>query len=108
MSTTVPRGAAQVLAPNDAAFDALLRNLGGGRKLPRDQLLKLPELASILRYHVLPGQYTTQYMFNNTPIYSAQSVDVTPFTDPCMTGEPWDRQQRRLPASAGACSPLAA
>lgn len=24
-------------------------------------------------------------MFNNTPIYTAQGVDVTPFTDGCMT-----------------------
>lgn len=24
-------------------------------------------------------------MYNNTPIWSAKSVGVTPFTDPCMT-----------------------
>lgn len=47
----------QVLAPTDEAFDALLRNLGGGRRLPLDQLLALPELPDILAYHIIPGRY---------------------------------------------------
>ncbi|KAF5840958.1 hypothetical protein DUNSADRAFT_14982 [Dunaliella salina] len=74
-----------VLAPTDEAFDILLLQLGGGRPLPKSTLLALPELKDILQYHVLPGMYATGNMYNNTPIWTARSVGVTPFTDPCMT-----------------------
>lgn len=49
----------QILAPNDDAFDQLLTNLGGGQRLPVSALFKLPELNSILSYHIIPGQYTS-------------------------------------------------
>lgn len=49
----------QILAPNDDAFDSLLRSLGGGKRLPLDQFYALPELRDILKYHVLPGYYTS-------------------------------------------------
>ena len=55
----VPCLSPQILAPNDAAFDMLLRALGGGRKLPKDQFFKLPELQNILQMHIVPGAYTT-------------------------------------------------
>lgn len=48
-----------MLAPTDEAFDTLLRQLGGGRPLPKAALLGLPELADILQYHVLPGAYAS-------------------------------------------------
>lgn len=51
---------AQLLAPTDDAFDALLTNLGGGQgKLPLDALLRLPTLKDILLYHIVPGRYTS-------------------------------------------------
>uniref|UniRef100_A0A383WQB5 FAS1 domain-containing protein n=1 Tax=Tetradesmus obliquus TaxID=3088 RepID=A0A383WQB5_TETOB len=75
-----------IFAPNDDAFDAMLLNLGGGqRKLPLDQLLRLPQLNNILMYHIVPGQYTSAFLRNNTPIYTAQGVEVVPFADGCMT-----------------------
>jgi hypothetical protein len=49
----------QILAPSDAAFDLLLRALGGGRKLPMEQFFKLPELQDILQMHIVPGAYRT-------------------------------------------------
>ena len=48
-----------MLAPNDDAFDTLLRALGGVRKLPKEQFFRLPELKDILLYHILPGRYRT-------------------------------------------------
>jgi hypothetical protein len=36
----------------------------------QDALLALPELPTILTYHVLPGKYLTNDMYNNTPIYT--------------------------------------
>jgi hypothetical protein len=49
----------QILAPSNEAFDTLLRALGGGKKLPKEQLYKLPELKEILQYHIIPGHFTT-------------------------------------------------
>jgi uncharacterized surface protein with fasciclin (FAS1) repeats len=49
----------QILAPNDDAFTSFLRALGGGRKLPKEDLYKLPELKDILQYHIIPGRYLT-------------------------------------------------
>ncbi len=109
------------MAPTDEAFTTLLRQLGGGRRLPKERLFELPELPQILLYHILPGRFLTGAraqvrrehvlprslwpvsvcaparlpaplscligagdLYNNTPIYTAQGVDVTPFTDPCM------------------------
>jgi len=79
-----------VLAPDDAAFDALLATLGSnGRKLPREALLRRPELRSILEYHVVPGLYPTSAMRNNTPIWTARGVEITAFGgDPCAGGVP--------------------
>lgn len=76
----------QILAPSNEAFDELLATLGGANKLPKSTLFRLPELKSILTYHIIPGAYSTDFMFNNTPIYTAKGTEVVPFDDPCMTG----------------------
>ncbi|KAG1674606.1 hypothetical protein FOA52_001855 [Chlamydomonas sp. UWO 241] len=80
-----PKGPYTILAPNDDAFIALRVALGGGTPLPKDQFFALPELKEILQYHILPGKVTTGDLYNNTGIYTAQGVEVTPFTDGCMT-----------------------
>jgi hypothetical protein len=79
-----------IFAPDDAAFDALLTTLGSnGRKLPRDALLRRPELTSILQYHILGGLYATSAMRNNTPLWTARGVEITAFGgDPCAGGVP--------------------
>ncbi|PNH12677.1 hypothetical protein TSOC_000376, partial [Tetrabaena socialis] len=74
-----------LLAPTDAAFEQLLRQLGNGRKLPVEKLYRLPELPDILQYHILPGLYASGSFYNNTPVWTARGVEVIPFNDPCMT-----------------------
>eukprot|EP00775_Hariotina_reticulata_P011317 gene11317-11467_t len=75
-----------ILAPTDSAFDALLVNLGGAQgRLPLDALLRLPQLKDILLYHIIPGEYTAQYLRNNTPVFTSKGVEVVPYTDGCMT-----------------------
>jgi hypothetical protein len=83
-----PSGPFTLFAPDDAAFDALLTQLGtNGRRLPRDALLRRPELRSIVEYHVVPGLYNTSAMRNNTPVWTARGVEVVPFAgDPCAAG----------------------
>eukprot|EP00798_Chlamydomonas_sp_ICE-L_P030316 gene30314-35309_t len=73
-----------ILAPDDNAFDKLLRALGGGRLLSKEQFFKLPELKEILQMHIAPGRYTTGDLYNNTHIFTAMGVTVTPFNDACM------------------------
>ncbi|GFH16772.1 FAS1 domain-containing protein, partial [Haematococcus lacustris] len=59
--------------------------LGGGRRLTKERLLALPELKDILSYHIIPGRYLTTDLYNNTPIFTARAVEITPYSDPCMT-----------------------
>jgi hypothetical protein len=80
-----------IFAPDDDAFNALLTTLGGntGRRLPREALLRRPELRSILEYHVVPGLYATSAMRNNTPLWTARGVEMVSFAgDPCAGGVP--------------------
>jgi hypothetical protein len=79
-----------IFAPDDDAFNALLLSLGtNGRRLPREALLRRPELRSILEYHVVPGLYATSAMRNNTPLWTARGVEMVSFSgDPCAGGVP--------------------
>eukprot|EP01025_Chloroclados_australasicus_P000290 TRINITY_DN1013_c0_g1_i4.p1 TRINITY_DN1013_c0_g1~~TRINITY_DN1013_c0_g1_i4.p1 ORF type:complete len:508 (+),score=81.71 TRINITY_DN1013_c0_g1_i4:193-1716(+) len=75
-----------VLAPIDSAFDQLLLILGGGRvKIPLQGFLRLPELQDILLYHIYYGDYTTDFMFNNTGIKSTLGSEVVVMKDPRWT-----------------------
>ena len=38
-----------------------------------------------MQYHIVPGRYLTENLFNNTIVFTAMGVPVTPFNDPCMT-----------------------
>lgn len=81
------RGPFTVIAPTDKAFESLMQQLAGpGRKpLTVEQLVALPELESILQYHIIGGGYSTEFFFNNTPIFTALGVEFVPFNDPILT-----------------------
>lgn len=77
----------QVLAPTDKAFKELRTRLAGpGRNpLSEEDILELPELKHILLYHIVPGEWTSEYLKNNTGIYTSKGVEVVPFADGAMT-----------------------
>jgi hypothetical protein len=55
----------------------------------QDALLALPELPTILTYHILPGKYLTNDMYNNTPIYTC--LGAVQVRGPCRAsqGKSW-------------------
>lgn len=62
-----------VLAPTDAAFEALLN----GNNLTEEQLLQAKELADILQYHVLSGKLLAADMTNGSRATTLQGKPVT-------------------------------
>eukprot|EP01026_Neomeris_dumetosa_P017847 TRINITY_DN1693_c0_g1_i2.p2 TRINITY_DN1693_c0_g1~~TRINITY_DN1693_c0_g1_i2.p2 ORF type:complete len:235 (+),score=30.11 TRINITY_DN1693_c0_g1_i2:15-719(+) len=75
-----------ILVPTNDAFEQLLLILGGGRvKVPLQAFYQLPELEDILLYHIYYGQYTTDFMFNNTGIQSLLGSEVVTMKDPRWT-----------------------
>eukprot|EP01025_Chloroclados_australasicus_P011069 TRINITY_DN147_c0_g1_i5.p1 TRINITY_DN147_c0_g1~~TRINITY_DN147_c0_g1_i5.p1 ORF type:complete len:484 (+),score=62.98 TRINITY_DN147_c0_g1_i5:3360-4811(+) len=71
-----------IFAPTNEAFDQLLLLLGGGRvRVPLQAFLNLPELEDILLYHIYYGEYTTDFMFNNTGIKSVLGSEVVVMKD---------------------------
>eukprot|EP01024_Parvocaulis_polyphysoides_P043051 TRINITY_DN392_c0_g1_i3.p1 TRINITY_DN392_c0_g1~~TRINITY_DN392_c0_g1_i3.p1 ORF type:complete len:495 (-),score=79.48 TRINITY_DN392_c0_g1_i3:476-1960(-) len=75
-----------VFAPTNAAFDQLLLLLGGGRvRIPFNVFLRLPEVESIVLYHIHYGAYTSEFMFNNTGIQSTLGPEVVAMKDPRWT-----------------------
>lgn len=81
------KGPYTVLAPTDAAFKQLRAQLAGPGSEPmtEEDLLDLPELKHILLYHIIPGEWTSEYLKNNTGIYTSKGVEVVPFADGAMT-----------------------
>lgn len=77
----------QLLAPTDAAFDAFRAQIAGAGNPPLswDEMLDMPELKPIMLYHIIPGEWTSEYLKNNIPIYTAKGVEVVPFTKGIMT-----------------------
>lgn len=71
------------MAPLDETFDEFFANAG---LTSIDQLLQAPELPDIVAYHILPGDYTSQYLYNNTGYFTSQGVDVVVFKDATMNG----------------------
>ena len=61
----------QLLAPSDAAFEELQGQLGGGRVLPLALLLQLPELDDIIKYHIVPGRFSTSECHIMSPAAAA-------------------------------------
>ena len=51
----------QVFAPSDEAFEALRLSLSGFGQQPftRQQVLELPEMLDIMKYHIVGGAYTS-------------------------------------------------
>jgi len=75
-----------IFAPTNAAFDQLLLLLGGGKvKIPFNVFLRLPEVESIVLYHIQYGAYTSDFMFNNTGIKSTLGPEVVAMKDPRWT-----------------------
>lgn len=81
------RGPYTIIAPTDEAFERLKQTVAGvGEKpLTTDELLSLPEMEPIIKYHIVGGGYSTEYMRNNTPIFTSLGVEFVPFTDPIFT-----------------------
>eukprot|EP00210_Caulerpa_lentillifera_P009448 g9009.t1 len=80
------RGPYTILAPNDAAFDDFRAQIAGpgNRPVSEEFMLDLPEMEDIMLYHVIGGAWTSEYLRNNTPIFTAKGVEVVPFTDGFM------------------------
>lgn len=80
------RGPYTLLAPNDEAFEDLRAQIAGAGNPPvsEEYMLELPELEDIVLYHVIGGAWTSEYLLNNTPIFTAKAVEVVPFTDGFM------------------------
>lgn len=80
------RGPYTLLAPNDEAFEDLRAQIAGAENPPvsEEYMLELPELEDIVLYHVIGGAWTSEYLLNNTPIFTAKGVEVVPFTDGFM------------------------
>jgi len=67
-----------VFAPTDAAFDALLTDLG----ITADELLSRPDLEEILAYHVIPGTAATAGdLTDGQTITTLQGLEVTVSVD---------------------------
>ncbi|GMH37136.1 hypothetical protein BSKO_05009 [Bryopsis sp. KO-2023] len=79
--------ALKIFAPNDAAFEAFRLSLSGFGQQPftRQQILELPEMVDILKYHIIGGAYTSEFLLNNTEIVTSLGAELVPFNDPIMT-----------------------
>ncbi|GMH37164.1 hypothetical protein BSKO_05037 [Bryopsis sp. KO-2023] len=79
--------ALKIFAPNDEAFEALRLSLSGfgQQQLTRQQVLELPEMVDILKYHIIGGAYTSEFLLNNTEIVTSLGAELVPFNDPIMT-----------------------
>ncbi|GMH33035.1 hypothetical protein BSKO_00869 [Bryopsis sp. KO-2023] len=76
-----------LLAPTDEAFTVFRGQIAGPGNPPASlrQMLAMPELLPILMYHIIPGEWTSEYLANNTAIHTSKGVEVVPFTDGAMT-----------------------
>ncbi|GMH37141.1 hypothetical protein BSKO_05014 [Bryopsis sp. KO-2023] len=42
-------------------------------------------MVDILKYHIIGGAYTSEYLLNNTVIFTSLGAELVPFNDPIMT-----------------------
>lgn len=80
---TVPQtGPYTILAPTDDAINAALQTLsaaaglGPEQQLTVEDLLAVPQIRTVLDYHILPGLYNTSYFRNDTELNTTASNDL--------------------------------
>jgi LPXTG-motif cell wall-anchored protein len=72
-----------VFAPTDAAFTALLSDLG----LSADELLASENLKDILLYHVVPGKVMSTDLVDGTSVETAGGASITVTLDPVQVND---------------------
>lgn len=68
---TYYKGPYTVFAPSDDAFASFMKEMGWfGMTLTEDELMAMPELEDILKYHIVVGQAYSESIANNTGLVS--------------------------------------